>query len=136
MPKFGLRSKQRLETCDSRLQKVMNEVINHVDITVLCGHRGEEDQNAAVATGNSNAPWPKGRHNKFPSLAIDVAIYDSSVSGGVDWADTERFTYLAGFILGIAKSMDIDLIWGNDWDGDFDTKDTTLKDYPHFELRE
>jgi len=27
------------------------------------------------------------------------------------------------------------LIWGNDWDGDWETKDTGLNDYPHFELK-
>ena len=136
MPKFGRKSKERLNTCDKRIQKVMNEVIKHVDITILCGHRNEEDQNKAVESGNSKAKWPKGRHNKYPSLAIDIAIYDKTVPGGVDWHDKERFTLLAGFVLGIAKSLDIELIWGNDWDGDFDTKDTGLRDYPHFELKE
>ena len=124
MPKFGRKSKERLNTCDKRIQKVMNEVIKHVDITILCGHRNEEDQNKAVESGNSKAKWPKGRHNKYPSLAIDIAIYDKTAPGGVDWHDKERFTLLAGFVLGIAKSLDIELIWGNDWDGDFDTKDT------------
>ena len=135
MPKFGRRSKERLETCDKRLQTIMNEVIKHVDISVLCGHRNEKDQNAAVATGNSNAPWPKGRHNSFPSRAIDVALYRKSAPSGVDWDDKEGFTLLAGFILGIAKSLNIELIWGNDWDGDFNTKDTSFHDYPHFELK-
>ena len=136
MPKFGRKSKERLNTCDKRIQKVMNEVIKHVDITILCGHRNEVDQNKAVESGNSKAKWPKGRHNKYPSLAIDIAIYDKTVPGGVDWHDKERFTLLAGFVLGIAKSLDIELIWGNDWDGDFDTKDTGFRDYPHFEIRE
>ena len=38
-------------------------------------------------------------------------------------------------MLGIAESMGIDLIWGNDWNGDFNTKDTNFKDYPHFEIK-
>ena len=135
MPRFGSTSKRRLETCHPDIQKVMNEVIKHVDITVLCGHRDKMGQDKAVASGNSKASWPNGRHNKLPSLAIDIAVYDSNVAGGVDWKDEERFTLLAGFVLGIAKSMGIDLIWGNDWDGDFDTKDTGFRDYPHFELR-
>ena len=56
MPKFGSKSRERLATCDDRLQAIANEVIKHVDCTVLCGHRNEEDQNAAVAKGN---PPPK-----------------------------------------------------------------------------
>ena len=129
MPRFGRRSKERLATCHEDLQKVFNEVIKHVDCSILCGYRNEEDQSAAVASGHSKAQYPNGRHNKVPSNAVDVAPYP------IDWEDTERFTLFAGFVLGIAKSMGIDLIWGNDWDGDFKTKDTNFRDYPHFELK-
>ena len=34
MPKFGKNSKERLATCDERLQKVFNEVIKYVDCSV------------------------------------------------------------------------------------------------------
>ena len=129
MPYFGKSSKKRLSTCDDRLQKVFNEVIKHVDCSVLCGHRGKDDQNKAYKEGKSKAKYPNGRHNRQPSLAVDVSPYP------IDWDDLERQTLFAGFVLGIAKQMGIDLIWGNDWDGDFETKDTGLKDYPHFELK-
>ena len=129
MPYFGKSSKKRLSTCDDRLQKVFNEVIKHVDCSVLCGHRGKDDQNKAYKEGKSKAKYPDGRHNRQPSLAVDVSPYP------IDWKDLERQTLFAGFVLGIAKQMGINLIWGNDWDGDFETKDTGLKDYPHFELK-
>ena len=129
MPRFGRRSKERLATCHEDLIKVFNEVIKHVDCSIICGHRGEEDQNNAVVSGHSKVRYPNGRHNKIPSNAVDVAPYP------IDWDDLERFTLFAGFVLGIAKSMNIDLIWGNDWDGDFQTKDTNFRDYPHFELK-
>ena len=129
MPYFGKSSKKRLSTCDDRLQKVFNEVIEHVDCSVLCGHRGKDDQDKAYKEGKSKAKYPNGRHNRQPSLAVDVSPYP------IDWDDLERQTLFAGFVLGIAKQMGIDLIWGNDWDGDFETKDTGLKDYPHFELK-
>ena len=129
MPYFGTSSKKRLSTCDDRLQKVFNEVIEHVDCSVLCGHRGKDDQNKAYKEGKSKAKYPNGRHNRQPSLAVDVSPYP------IDWNDLERQTLFAGFVLGIAKQMGINLIWGNDWDGDFETKDTGLKDYPHFELK-
>ena len=45
MPRFGKRSKEKLATCDDRLQKVFNEVIKHVDCSVLEGHRSKERQN-------------------------------------------------------------------------------------------
>ena len=41
MPYFGRRSKKQLSTCDKKLQDVFNEVIKHVDCSVLEGHRGE-----------------------------------------------------------------------------------------------
>ena len=130
MPRFGKKSKEGLNTCDDRLQKVFNEVIKYVDCSVLCGHRGEKEQNEAYESGRSNAKYPKGRHNSNPSKAVDVMRYP------VDWKDLERQTLFAGFVIGIANQMGIKLIWGNDWDGDFETKDTGLKDYPHFEIRE
>ena len=130
MPKFGKSSRDRLLTCHTDLIMVFNEVIRHVDCSVLCGHRGKKEQMEAYNSGNSNAKYPKGRHNKMPSMAVDVMRYP------VNWEDLERQTLFAGFVLGIAKQMGIDLIWGNDWDGDFDTKDTGLKEYPHFEVKE
>ena len=96
MPRFGSKSRDRLATCDKRLQDIANEVIKHTDCTILCGHRNEADQNAAVAKGNSKATYPNGRHNAYPSLALDISPYP------VDWEDYERFTLFAGFFLGIA----------------------------------
>ena len=129
MPRFGTRSRGRLGSCHPNLRKVFNKVIKRVDCSVLCGHRGKEDQNKAFKDGNSKLKYPNGPHNGKPSNAVDVAPYP------VDWADKERFTLFAGYVLGIAESMGIDLIWGNDWDGDFETKDTGFRDYPHFELK-
>ena len=45
MPRYSTRSKKRLATCDKRLQKVFNEVIKHVDCSILEGHRSKERQN-------------------------------------------------------------------------------------------
>ena len=129
MPRFGSRSRKNLDTCHPDLQKVFNEVIKHVDCSIICGQRGKEDQNKAFKDGRSKVKYPNGRHNANPSKAVDVAPYP------IDWDNLERFTLFAGFVLGIAKSMKIDLIWGNDWNGDFNTKDTNFRDYPHFELK-
>ena len=132
MPRFGRKSKERLATCDERLQEVFNEVIQFVDCSVLEGHRSQERQDKLYDEGKTKVKYPRGRHNSSPSRAVDVTPYP------VDWEDYERFTLFAGFFLGIAKIMypDTKIIWGNDWDGDFDTKDTNFRDYPHFEIRE
>jgi peptidoglycan L-alanyl-D-glutamate endopeptidase CwlK len=128
MAKFGKRSKERLATCDKRLQQVFNEVIKHVDCSILEGHRSEERQNKLFEEGKTKVKYPKGRHNSSPSRAVDVTPYP------VDWDDRERQTLFAGFVIGIARSMDIRLRWGGDWDMDFQVMDNRFDDFPHFEL--
>ena len=53
----------------------------------------------------------------------------------VDWADRERFHLFAGFVLGIARGMDINLRWGGDWNQNFEVDDNMFDDFPHFELK-
>ena len=130
MPRFGTRSKQRLATCDERLQKVFNEVIKYIDCSVLEGHRGQERQDKLYEEGKTKLKFPNGRHNMAPSNAVDVTPYP------VDWKDRERQTLFAGFVLGIAKSMGIKLRWGGDWDMDFRVMDNRFDDFPHFEIKE
>ena len=126
---FGKSSKRRLATCHPDLQKVFNEVIKHVDCSVLEGHRDERKQNQYFSEGKSKVKYPMGRHNTNPSRAVDVTPYP------VNWKDRERQTLFAGFVLGIAKSMGINLRWGGDWDQDFQVNDNRFDDFPHFELR-
>ena len=72
MPKFGRKSKERLNTCESNLQKVFNEVIKHVDCSVLEGHREKDRQNKLFEEGKTKVKYPNGRHNRQPSSAVDV----------------------------------------------------------------
>ena len=130
MPRFGKTSRKRLATCHPKLQKVFKEVVKEFDCSVICGHRNEEDQNKAFDDGRSKVKYPHGRHNATPSNAIDVAPYP------IDWNDRERFTYFAGYVLGIAKSMGITLRWGGDWNRNWDLKDNNFDDLPHFEIKE
>ena len=129
MPKFGRSSRTRLDSCEPDLQQVFNEVIKYVDCSVLEGHRGQERQNKLCDEGKSKVRFPDGRHNKLPSRAADVTPYP------VDWNDRERQTLFAGFVLGVARGMGINLRWGGDWDQDWEVKDNTFDDFPHFELR-
>ena len=130
MPKFGTKSTNQLSTCKKELQEVFNEVIKTVDCSVLEGHRSEDRQNALYKEGKTKVTYPKGRHNSSPSLAVDVAPYP------IDWGDRERFHLFAGFVLGIAKSMGINLRWGGDWNSNWQVDDNKFDDFPHFELRE
>ena len=75
MPRFGKRSKERLATCDTRLQEVFNEVIKYVDCSILEGHRDKERQNQLHVEGKTKVKYPNGRHNSSPSNAVDVTPY-------------------------------------------------------------
>ena len=128
MPRFGKRSKERLATCHPKLQEVFNEVIKFVDCSVLEGHRSGERQDKLFEEGKTKVKYPNGRHNANPSNAVDVAPYP------IDWDDRERFHLFAGFVLGMAYSMDISLRWGGDWNQNFEVDDNQFDDFPHFEL--
>lgn len=130
MPKFSKLSEQRLATCDSRLQKLLRAAIEHVDFTVLCGYRNEEEQEDAFRRGASTKHYPDSRHNTLPSSAVDIAPYP------VDWKDTARFARLVGYIERIAQEHGIRIRWGGDFDGDGYTVDEKFIDMPHIELVE
>lgn len=136
MPNFSLQSMQRLAECDIRLQKVFCKLVEVMDVTVLCGHRGEIEQERAVAIGTSKVHFPDSKHNSLPSKAVDVAPYFPT-EPHIRWDDKEAFTYMAGITKGIATSMGVQLRWGGDWDQDNDQRDEKgLRDLPHFEVVE
>ena len=132
MPKFRRRSKTNLLSCHPDLIRVFDVVIEHFDCSVLCGHRGETEQDEPYLSipPKTKVQYPNSKHNSKPSMAVDVVPYP------IDWSDKERFYYFAGFVKGIAKSMGIDLRWGGDWDSDTEVKDQTFMDLPHFEIKE
>ena len=105
MPKFGRKSRERLATCHEDLQDLFNEVIKHVDCSVIEGQRSKERQNKLYEEGKTKVQYPNGRHNAIPSRACDVVPYP------IDWNDRERFHLFAGFVLGIAQSMEINIRW-------------------------
>ena len=128
MYKFGKTSRARLDTCHPLLIEIMEEAIKLVDFSVLCGHRGEKEQQEAVNRGASKVLFPNSKHNTSPSVAVDIAPYP------IDWDNTERFAHLGGIVKGIAHEKGIKIRCGFDWDCDGDITDHKFMDYPHFEL--
>lgn len=129
MPHFGNRSLENMRGVHPDLIKVLYEVIKLFDFSVLEGMRSFKRQERLVASGASRTL--RSKHLTQPdgySHAIDVVPYP------VDWKDSQRFAYLAGLIIGVAKQMDVNIIWGHDWDGDGDFKEHAFKDSPHFQL--
>lgn len=128
MPKFGRRSESNLKGVHPHLIEIAREVVKNLDCSVLCGRRSEEDQNKLFKAGRSKLKYPESKHNKTPSMAIDIVPYP------VDWDDRERFYFFAGFFMGIASKLGYKIRWGGDWDMDNDFGDQNFDDLPHFEL--
>lgn len=121
MPSFSKSSQAKLATCHPDLQRLFNEVIKHVDCTIICGHRGEKEQNEAFENGFSMLKFPNSKHNGSPSLAVDCLPYP------IKWSDSESHHKFAGFVLGVASQMGIKIEWGGNW--------SSFEDRPHFQLK-
>jgi peptidoglycan L-alanyl-D-glutamate endopeptidase CwlK len=119
--KFGKSSAARLRQCHKDLISLCEAVLQDMDISVICGYRGEAEQNAAFAAGNSKLKYPKSKHNKIPSMAVDVVPYP------VDWSDTKRFLEMCKLFEQHAEKLGIEIRLGRDF---------SFVDLPHFELME
>ena len=120
MPRYSSVSQGRLDTCIPELRLVFNEVILVKDCSILCGHRGMNEQQRLFRTGKSQLDWPESKHNSFPSRAVDVVPYP------VDWEDLLDFEILAAIAFEIAQKKGIALEWGGNW--------KSFKDYPHWQV--
>ena len=128
---FSKKSRERLETCDPRLIKVMELAIQRIDFSVSCGHRGEAEQDAAVRDGHSKTPWPRSKHNAKPSRAVDIFPYPFK---NEYWKQPQVWADQAKVVLDCAAELGIRLRWGGDWNQDGNSKDERFYDGPHFEL--
>lgn len=135
MPKYSDKSLARLATCHPDLQRLFKEVIKHRDCTIITGHRQKEGQDEAYRNGFSQVKWPNSKHNRNPSIAVDVMPY-FSIEPHIRWDDQLSTYNFIGFVMGIAATMGIKLRSGADWDMDTDFEDQTFMDLPHFELVE
>jgi len=133
MATFGRSSQVRLDTCDQRLQDLFNNVIQHVDCSILEGYRDQATQDEYYRTGRSHIKWPNGKHNSSPSKAVDVVPYFKNAPH-IRWDDKDAFYHFAGFVLGVASQMDIIVRWGGNWNMNDDLHDSSFIDMPHFEL--
>lgn len=147
MPNFGARSRENLKNVEPALVALCEAAVAGFDCSVLYGHRTPEEQfelfkrgrrlesgvwvvvNRLEVVTNLDGVKEKSMHNFFPARAVDVAPYP------INWRDTDRFYYFAGYVKRIAEEMGIPIRWGGDWDGDTELHDQKLYDLPHFELR-
>lgn len=107
---LGKSSALKLATCHADLRCFVAQLAADVDaglvegvhdLTVLCGYRGEAEQNDAFRRGTSKLQFPNSKHNKVPALAVDLAPYP------VNWKDTAAFERLRAYALELASRMHI-----------------------------
>ena len=133
---FSNISKNRLETCHRDLRVLFANVIQDYDCSIIWGFRGEDAQNEAYEQGYSTLRWPDSKHNKQPSLAVDVAPYEES---GIDWTYNQAL-YFSGYVIGMADKLfrtgviSHRIKSGIDWNKNNDINDTKFKDPLHFEI--
>lgn len=154
MNKLSSNSKKHLDTCTPLLQKLVQGVLNYVDVGVVTGHRSEKDQNALYVAGYSQLRYPKGKHNSFPSQAVDLVIYHHE--HGYLWGNDEQVTKLAksertsrerirtwihmqyaalnAYIQLEAESLGFEVVWGGNWGRQDGYLTTTLVDLFHWEI--
>lgn len=154
MASFGRTSSNNLATCDWKIQEICNEAIKYMDFSIITGHRNKEAQNALYPK-YTKLKWPHGKHNSYPSRAVDVAPYIlpyGAIFGHRDQirdmmyrhsiSKTEAYNFvlksyarLIGFIEAIAASKEVAIRVGIDWDGDYDMLDQSFHDLGHWELK-
>ena len=133
MYKYSQRSLDKLNTCHPDLQRLFNEAIRYMDITIIEGVRTKEQQEEYVRRGVSQTMNSKHLPQADGySHAVDASPYP--ISWSEDKHNMYRWYMYVGFIKGLAAQMGIKIRCGADWDGDFVTSDQTLHDLPHFEL--
>lgn len=140
MNSWGTTSAQRRETLHPDLQMFVDAVLEIHDCTIIYGARAVAEQRRLVAEGLSKTmnskhlPRYVDRDKLRPladggvSWAVDLAPYP------VDWENTKRFYYFAGYAGAVAAALGLKIRWGGDWDGDQDLDDQTFMDLVHFEL--
>ncbi len=132
MRKWGRNSLHVYNQLDPRLQGVVDRVLLEVaDVSLLTGHRPEDEQNAQFDAGTSALRWPDSRHNSMPAKAVDLQPYPRPASKEKLWAS---LAYIAGHAIRIAASDGVILRWGGDWNRNGDLTDQTFDDLFHLEI--
>lgn len=160
--KLSSSSKKVYDTLHEDIQTVISLALKKcaVDFTLYEGYRSPEEQFEYYKKGrkidHTTGKWVvvdekkritnidgfkiKGKHNHYPSHAVDFHIYVPD-KPQLTW-DKVHLTYVAASLMLIAEFLyDNGLIhhklrWGGNWDRDGDLADNRLYDLPHLEIYE
>jgi peptidoglycan LD-endopeptidase CwlK len=155
MPILSLKSRNILYTCSLNLQEVIRESIKSgPDFAVISGRRTPEEQAEKVRLGYSKTM--NSRHVATPpaqAFAVDIGPYIPGwgiITGnqsqlealakeynfsieGIRMRVWKQYGVVAGWILKTANELEIPLIWGGDWDRDWNALENSFEDLGHFE---
>ena len=118
-------SHDKLKECHPDLVRLMLRVDQIYPIHVICGFRGEKDQNHAFENKKSKLQYPNSKHNKRPSLAVDVVPDPDRNAKTISWVDLMAFEIMCLAIESVADDLKIKIRLGRDF---------SFKDWPHVEL--
>tara|TARA_R110002153_G_scaffold151371_4_gene302805 strand:- start:70 stop:483 length:414 start_codon:yes stop_codon:yes gene_type:complete len=121
MAAFGKTSQRRLDSCHEEFKIVMNSVINQlpytcpvsgleiVDCGIICGYRGEDEQEQAFRHGHSKAKYGESKHNFNPSQACDTL---PMAGGKYLWKDKAMQKAYAKLVMDTAWGLGYKWKWG------------------------
>lgn len=135
MYRYSKRSLQKLEGLHPQLKEFALELIKVTpyDISITCGVRTAEEQNAVYQQGRTKAGKIatncdgykyKSNHQVHADglgYAFDIAVL---VNGQCDWRES-KFKEVADSARELMAKYNVE--WGGDW--------KNFKDFPHFELK-
>lgn len=144
--KFGARSELELKTCELELVNIMRVSLSFsdVDFGIMQGARTIDQQRQYFKAGNSQVDpdaypdkhklYKAAKHITGPGMPLSRAC-DVVVAFKGKSYDPQTLCYIAGVVLTVAKSLEIPLRWGGNWneDGQIVTGQKFV-DLPHFEL--
>ena len=134
MRKWSKKSQIVYDRLDPRLQVLVTRIRDEVvDISLVSGYRGPDEQNELYASNKSTLKWPNSKHNKLPSVAVDIAPYPYPTYEPKLWG---ALGYIAGRAMAIAAEEGFRIRWGGDWNMNGDLTDQKFDDLFHLELVE
>lgn len=115
------------------LKKIVDEMLQHMDLTLISGYRSKEEQDELFREGKSQLQWPQSKHNRYPAIAVDIQPYPYPQDERELWA---ALGFMAGLSTIIAEKYGVTIRWGGDWDMDGDVTDNDFDDLFHLEIVE
>jgi peptidoglycan L-alanyl-D-glutamate endopeptidase CwlK len=123
--RFGKRSLEVRKNLHPYLVLLVDELIKHVDVSLVSGLRDFKEQELLFGRGASKLRWPESKHNRTldpllesieteKSDAVDIIPYPSG------YEDVEQMVYVMGLLRALAFAKGIPIRCGLDWNGDGD----------------